>query len=324
MDVKGRSFLGIIIYMTRDEFLAAVNAAVRREAEKILVEFHCQDTLDMVSEGKRLRPLLVYGLSETVDEQTVQTAVAIELFHAATLVHDDIIDNASTRRGHPTISAAYSEGMAIMVGNALFARAVDLAGQSLSLERLHEFVELYTGVAVAQNDELLERGHLRSEQTYERICRGKTGLLYTFCVTVGDAPAVYAEIVGQIAYAFQIVDDIDDLVTWRGEGQAHASKQAEFDIDLGNITLPVILAFARRGVNSQNFVDMAQIDELSQEDWTTGIDESRARAAALVATAREKLASIADSAQKTHFSVWAEPMMQQLETKSASIDSLHV
>lgn len=311
--------------MSQEEFLAAVNERVKREAGDILARLRCSDALGMVSQGKRLRALLLYSLSEQPGETSVVAASAIELFHAATLVHDDIIDEATTRRNQPTISHAHGLGTAMMVGDAFFARAAELARQSLPDELQAEFYELYVRIAEAQNDELLWRKKLRSEEVYRDISHGKTGLLYEFCVrSAAKSPKVYEEIVARIAYAFQLVDDIDDAVMWRGEARTHASKLAEFDIDLGNITLPAILTLNRRGIVSENFAGMDDIDLLSDDEWQYGIDESRKRAAALAHESRELLSGIASSEQKERFAAWAEPMIRQLETKSVTIDSLRV
>lgn len=310
--------------MTRGDFLVAVNECVQLEASAILERFHCSDALDMISGGKRLRALLLYSLVEDTGEKTVRVAAAIELLHASTLVHDDIIDNASTRRGYPTISDKYGADTALLVGTAVLMRAMELARQSLNAKLQAAFHRLYVDISAAQNDELLWRGKMRSEPEYREVSHGKTGLLFEFAVLASGADDAYARIVSHIAYAFQIVDDIDDVMLWRGAADAHHSKLAEYDIELGNITLPAILALEHGGVSRGDFGGVGSVESLSDSDWNYGIGQSRERVATVVAEQRRSLANIADDARKARFITWAEPMMRQLEAESSSIDDLRI
>lgn len=309
--------------MTSSEFIERVNSSIEREARAVLVRFGCADALAMLAGGKRLRALLVYSLSDAPGDRTVVAASAIELFHAHTLVQDDIIDQAATRRDQPTLSAKYGVDLAIMVAGALFASSCELARRSLDAAAQADFNRLYLQVAGAQSDEIAWRGKLRSEQLYREISHGKTGLLYQFCVRAASGTdETYQTIVANIAYAFQVVDDIDDCLMWLGDDGAHASKAAQYDHDLGNITLPAILALKKMGATTENFDSERSLRALNATDWRHGVATARQRVADLLAASRALLDALADSEQKQKFGMWAEPMMRQLEVETAKIDAI--
>ncbi|MDI3256243.1 MAG: polyprenyl synthetase family protein [Kyrpidia sp.] len=201
--------------------------------------------------GKRLRPLVVlvsgrFG-RQGDGESLARAAAALEMIHMATLVHDDVIDRAETRRGRPTVKAAWGDQLALYTGDFLLARALELLSE-VADRRLHEV----TARAIAHmcRGELEQMHDLyRVEQPllrYFRRIRQKTALLMAVSCLVGarvaraDEAAVRAlwRFGGHLGMAFQIVDDVLDFTG----SEAVLGKPVASDLLQGNLTLPVLLA----------------------------------------------------------------------------------
>ncbi|HEU0266324.1 MAG TPA: polyprenyl synthetase family protein [Candidatus Saccharimonadaceae bacterium] len=308
---------------SHSDFLEALSARMADEARDILEKLHAQESLGLFAGGKWLRSQLAYVLHAKYGDQFIEQTLAMELLHVSTLVHDDVIDHAELRRGESTISNIHGDGTGILAGDLLMMRSLEIAQKSMPAWLHREFVKTYEGICIAQNDELMWRGKLRTQEQYEKVSLGKTGLLYGFAAKLGcgasEGAAAYEKIVQDIAYAFQIVDDIDDMVTWLGDDTAHASKRAELDVELGNYTLPVILAFEKK-----KFAGPASIVRVSKSEWQKAILESHMVAKTVLEKAEHEIGNLPDSRQKTAFMAWAEPMIDQLEAKSATIDTLRI
>jgi geranylgeranyl pyrophosphate synthase len=173
--------------------------------------------------GKRLRPLLLLHSAPdaTHGERLVAGAVAVELMHMATLVHDDLIDGARVRRGQPTVAAEDGPAAALCVGDALMARAFAVAAGTGSPQAV---------AVLARATLALTRGELHQERTlgdlalaedaYLARCRDKTGALFgAACrlgALLGGGDRELQERLGAfgegLGVAFQIVDDVLDIV----------------------------------------------------------------------------------------------------------------
>jgi geranylgeranyl pyrophosphate synthase len=249
--------------------------------------------------GKRLRPLLVFCSAprgDGRDEAVVSAATSVELVHMATLVHDDIIDRASLRRGQPTVAQAQGPDVALQVGDFLFAMAFsELArtGMPRAVQALAEAaLELSRGEMVQQ---AAAHDLELSEESYLARCRGKTASLFAVACRLGamvggasrdteERLAAFGEHVGM---AFQIFDDILDLTG----SPAATGKRRGTDLREGTVTLPVILALRHepglapeiRALGNGGGLD-ALCDRLAAH---RGVAEARQRALAYVATARE-------------------------------------
>ena len=199
--------------------------------------------------GKRFRPLLVVvagHFGDPDDERLVPGAVAIELTHLATLHHDDVIDEADTRRGIPSANARWGNTVAILTGDFLFARASEIsAGLGGEVTRL-----LALTIAKVCEGQILEvqaAGRLDAgEDDYLRVIHRKTAsLIATSCRLGGmlsgageesvDALERFGEVLG---VAFQLSDDIMDLTADRSV----LGKEPAADLREGIYTLPVIYA----------------------------------------------------------------------------------
>ena len=206
----------------------------------------------ILSGGKRLRPrfTLLIAAAVGLDEKTALcVGTAAELVHAATLLHDDVIDRSEMRRGQPTVNAKYGAGSAILTGDFLLAGAL----AQLTEDKLFTATAaLATTVRRLAEAEILQlqqafRADTTMAQT-RQIAEGKTGALFAWC---GEAAAASAnassEIVStatrlglMLGYAFQIADDLLDFLPFSRSG-----KPGMKDLREGQITVPVQLARAQ-------------------------------------------------------------------------------
>jgi geranylgeranyl pyrophosphate synthase len=191
---------------------------------------------DALAGGKRLRPLLVFLATPLDDEPSVAAGVAVELVHMATLVHDDLIDEARVRHGRPAVWAAHGERAAVTTGDYLFARAfAELAstGDVRSPAILAD-----AGVALSRG-EALQRRQLHDPDTpiesYLERCALKTGKLFEAACRLAGGSGEFGLALG---IAFQVADDILDCT---GDA-ADTGKVPGTDLREGTPTLPLLLA----------------------------------------------------------------------------------
>lgn len=264
--------------------------------------------------GKRLRPLLVLLCAGGDDgEEIVRAAAAIELVHMATLVHDDVLDDAPLRRGQPTIAATVGRLRATAVGDLLFSRAFALLGENDDARA----IELLAAASVSLADgELAQRRDAFdigiSEQRYLDRCRLKTATLFECGCLIGrDLPAL-GEFGARIGLAFQLLDDVLDV-----SGPAERTGKARgTDLLDGTVTLPLIDAAAADP--SIREVDLRALDSGGAERLcdriaaTGALDRVRSRALELVASAKAQLAGDAfDSEQRQLLGLVADGVVQR-------------
>lgn len=204
----------------------------------------------LMAGGKRLRPILVLlcGQFGTYDvERLAHIAVPLELIHMATLVHDDVIDQANTRRGKPTVRAQWGSRIAMYTGDYIFGRALSIA-MHVQMHTVHHtlskaMVQMVIGeIAQLRSFYVLEQ----TVRDYLLRIRRKTSLLIATSCQLGALVAGASEAVAQRLYtfgynmgmAFQIRDDMLDLIgTSKQLGKPPGS-----DIRQGNVTLPILYA----------------------------------------------------------------------------------
>lgn len=208
------------------------------------------DTL--VAGGKRVRPMMVFCCSSRTEEfrlPLVSAAAAVELVHMATLVHDDLIDGATTRRGHPTVARAHGADAAINVGDFLFARAFAELTRVGSPAAVSALADASLDLARGEMDQQRASGDLGLPvDAYMARCRRKTGALFAVACRMGallsggsdEAQLRLASFGTHVGVAFQILDDILDLAG----SPSDTGKRRGTDILSGTVTLPQILAIA--------------------------------------------------------------------------------
>jgi len=200
------------------------------------------------SRGKKVRPLLVFAansLFQSPGNATVRTALAAELIHLASLVHDDVIDSAELRRRHPTVNSIHGNYSAVLLGDLLFAEAFRLLASAEQLDELAYFIAAIQTMCQGEIEQDQQRFHRRSVAAYLHYAAGKTASLLGACCRAGAAAGRASQdaqeqlgLFGEhLGLAFQIADDIRDCT---GSVQT-LGKEALNDLREGNYTLPLIL-----------------------------------------------------------------------------------
>jgi len=202
--------------------------------------------------GKRIRPallLLTAKMLGAVTETTIRLAAVVEFIHNATLVHDDIIDLADTRRGRPTANSQWGNPMTVLAGDWLYMQSFAMA------LRERNFDVLFTLIGITQRmveGELLQLSLLRKSDVSEaqllEIVESKTACLFSGCTRLPGIAAglnhrtaeQLSEAGRNLGMAFQLVDDLLDLTS----NSATLGKPVASDLKEGKVTLPVYYAMA--------------------------------------------------------------------------------
>ncbi|MBO7522886.1 MAG: polyprenyl synthetase family protein [Bacteroidales bacterium] len=201
----------------------------------------------MRRKGKQMRPLLVFlsaAMNGTISESTHVAATLIELLHTASLAHDDVVDDATERRGMPSINALWNSKIAVLLGDFLLAKGLLVSVDHSCFDMLHIVSDAVQSMA---EGELLQIQKVRrynvTEEEYYKVISCKTAALISACAMTGtrsvtsDSDSInrMKEIGENIGMAFQIRDDILDY-----SNSGNTGKKSGNDIKEGKITLPLI------------------------------------------------------------------------------------
>ena len=260
------------------------------------------------SPGKRLRTaltLLAGKFNQYRFEKLLLLSVAFEMVHLATLIHDDIVDEASTRRGHATVNALWGDKIAILLGDYYFAKTAGLIADIEDPRIDHLFSDTVATVCEGTIMEMMTAGRidLTVEAYYEKIQR-KTACLIAACskggAIVSHASNEEIELLHSygmnLGTAFQIIDDILDYT----QDQPTIGKPAGNDLRQGMVTLPLIYALQSASVNGHqqqvqillNGQEKNENDILDVLHWVTHSDsiaQAQADAQTYADKAREAL-----------------------------------
>lgn len=313
--------------MTVDAQILAVQKPVRRQLEA--VQKHLRGLFRtpipilnevgghvLATRGKKFRPtllLLTARLRGPLTSDAVVCATVVELVHAAALIHDDSVDRSQLRRGMPTVNGLWTDEMAIIMGDYLYAQSMAL----LVEHKLNEAMGILARVVTEMScGEALEFQHAFdldvTEKDYEELIRSKTGSLIGAATEIGAGlngggrdvkrRARYKRFGEAVGVAFQIVDDLFDYL---GDPEV-TGKPVGQDLAEGKVTLPLIAA-----LRQATEADRRRLRALaSRKKWTPGqwaqlralieraggFEYSRQRAATLAGEARALLASETRSA----------------------------
>ena len=200
------------------------------------------------SSGKRLRPALAVlsgGATGNISNSHIDLAVVVELIHAATLVHDDILDGADKRRGQPTANAKWGNAISVLLGDCLFAHALKLSTTFANSEVARQLANSASDVCSGEIIQTQRRFDLKlSVPDYYKIIEMKTAALFASATELGAflndaAPEVISamKVYGmRLGSAYQIYDDCMDLV---GD-ESKAGKTLGSDLRKGKLTLPIL------------------------------------------------------------------------------------
>lgn len=263
--------------------------------------------------GKRLRPILLLLSAKLIGEagpNAIRMAAVVELIHAATLVHDDVIDTAVTRRGRPSINVVWGNHRSVLAGDWLYMQAFQIALRERNFHVLDLLISL---TQMMVEGELLQMERLRridvSEADYMELVDRKTASLFSACarlgVLMGGGDEAQENRLGEYAWnlgmAFQLIDDILDFTS----REAILGKPVGNDLREGKVTLPLIYALEAVSPEERHLVEAVLADEnydrvpftkiLTVVERHNGVARARERAQAFTEKARSIVASFPES-----------------------------
>ncbi len=263
--------------------------------------------------GKRLRPMLLLlscRLFGSSNESAIHMAAVVELIHTATLVHDDVIDSAQTRRGKPSSNVIWGNHTSVLAGDWLYMQAFQIALR----ERSFQILDILIGLTqVMVEGELLQLERIGkidvSEADYMELVDRKTASLFSACARLGAlaggsgsrAERRLGEYAWNLGIAFQLVDDVLDFTS----REAVLGKPVGNDLQEGKVTLPLIYALEeatpeQRAMVSAvlkdgNYERIAFSTILELIDEHKGIERARERAQAFTEKARAIICEFPES-----------------------------
>lgn len=287
-----------------------------------------RELADSGGKGLRAGLLLLIGRAGAFSPRLYDLAAAVELLHLATLVHDDLVDQAPTRRGRPSLAAAQGPGRAVLYGDLFFAAAFDLASEAASPETARQLARLVRFMAGSEILQEEERFRVQvSPRQQRRKLIGKTAALFSLSCSAGAREgglspadqALYRRFGYHLGLAFQMQDDLLDY-----EGTAaELGKPAGHDLCRGLFTLPVHYALqAEAAAGEQAFA--ARLNDAAREAQSAqpapgpsishsvyqilvedirrwgGFDRARAEIAAQIAAAERCLDLLAGNSPAPH------------------------
>lgn len=259
--------------------------------------------------GKRIRPALVLlsaAAAGADPAQSVPIAAAVELIHMATLVHDDIIDRATLRRGRPALYRAFNEQVAVLAGDFLFARAFQLLADTRQPSVVRTAADVVHAMCVGEIQQNLERGTPPTEAQYFSRIEAKTATFLAASCRLGalaaDAEPAVVEALGRygwhVGMAFQLIDDLLDLTA----DPEILGKEVAADFRQGVVTLPVMYALSHTRYPEELKAVLSSPETRTATEAITGLlEESGAlhyvqeRAHTLVQEAKAALAGLVPS-----------------------------
>ena len=229
--------------------------------------------------GKQMRPMMVLLCAKLwgeVTDTTYSAALALEMLHTGSLVHDDVVDESMQRRGQASVNAIYNNKLAVLVGDYLLSMALAFTGRCEN-PRITRLVGAL-GQTLADG-EIFQMFHshekLVSEEVYLEIIRKKTASLFATCAEIGalsvgaaEEDVARARQIGElIGICFQIRDDIFDYYT------SDVGKPTGNDMREGKLTLPIIYAVRTHGDDhTRSMIDRLKEGELAEEEIAELID----------------------------------------------------
>ncbi|WP_269542665.1 polyprenyl synthetase family protein [Cerasicoccus fimbriatus] len=232
------------------EHMAALTRFLDGQVESFEPEVRDMVRYCLVNQGKRIRPMLLFfsnwAADGSVNHDAVRAAAVVELVHLATLVHDDILDDADIRHNSDTVSAKWGPHVAVLLGDALFAQALNLASDFPTVEVCRAVSASTRRVCAGEIRQTFERGNAAlSLDDYFHVIDLKTAELFKVSCFLGAhlagfEPAVveaYAEFGRRLGVAYQIFDDMADIL---GD-ETKIGKTLGTDLASGKYTLPLIL-----------------------------------------------------------------------------------
>ncbi len=271
----------------------------------------------LFSGGKRLRPLLMVLSARACGysgNREIFFSIIFEYLHTATLLHDDLVDDAAIRRGQPAAHAVFGNPTAVLTGDFLLARALSIASQSGLTKVIHVIAGITENLSQGEIHQLLRKGDLSlSENEYMQVIHNKTAVLIQGACRVGalianadtKQEAAMSNYGLYVGLAFQM---IDDLLDYTAQSDV-LGKNIGADIKEGKLTLPVIFALQKAKPADRAFMESVlrskNFDENEFEAFKSllndygGLDYTRQQASNYVEKAKAALAELDESPSQT-------------------------
>lgn len=280
-----------------DEFAASLRSETNR----------LQSAIDRIlnASGKHVRPLLVLLTAKAcgqVTDNTINSAVLLELLHTATLIHDDVIDETKQRRGVPSLNAIFDNRISVLVGDYVLSTALIRSIQTGDLQIIGIVSNLGRDLSEGEIKQLeTAEESIIDESCYMQVIRKKTAMLLSACAEIGSiSVGASGEMVEKcrefgeyLGYCFQIKDDIFDYFK-----EANIGKPTGNDIREGKVTLPLLHALK---TGSREEVDKC-LRIIKEKDFTT-----------------ENISLLIDFAKANGGIEYAEQRMQEYRDKAVEV-----
>ena len=293
--------------------------ATELAATKQLIQSNCNASVPLINkiiehllsgDSKLLRPIISFiaaKLSNYAGDHHLHIAAAVEMLHAATLLHDDIVDNASMRRGKISANYRWGNDAAVLAGDFLLAKAADQLAALDNIAIVQSMTKAMCAIAEGEMLQLIHKNNLAiTEDTYLQIITAKTATLFAMAATLptmlSQPATIDAAKISQyglhLGIAFQLMDDLQDLQQPGGKISA--------DLQEGRITLPLIYLLQHGGSKEYGLVEQALANKAAEswQELQTAIARSGAiaytvqRAKQALSVASNAIAGFAASPQK--------------------------
>lgn len=263
--------------------------------------------------GKRLRPMLVLlsaKLAGQATDMAIRMAAVVEMIHTATLVHDDVIDFAQTRRGKPSINVVWGNHVSVLAGDWLYMQAFQVALRERNFHVLDLLIALTQRMVEGELFQLEKIGRIDvTEADYMELIDRKTASLFAACSKLGavvgggdeNTEAMLGEYAWNLGIAFQLVDDILDFTA----REKILGKPVGNDLREGKVTLPLIYALeccsreertlVEAVLNDGNYDQVPLLKILQILQKHRALDRAQQRAQHFAAKAREIILRFPDS-----------------------------
>ncbi len=311
--------------------LAAIEARLNEEISSEVREVNGLSGRVLTAGGKRLRPALVALSARAVrpepDRERLTTiGAAVELVHMATLVHDDVVDDTATRRGQPTANAVFGNGVAVLTGDFLLAKAMRLLAIDGDLRVIRAVSDITIEMSEGEVMEILATGNPNiSLDHYYEILHKKTAAFVEGCCRCGaimanadpEVEATLAECGYRLGMAFQIADD---LLDYTGDPEI-TGKPVGSDLRDGRATLPFLISISNAsqadretllGVFGDSAMEECVVDRVVRMLERSGsFEETRRAAREHVEKAEQLLKRLPPSAARDCFEALTSYVIQR-------------
>ncbi len=266
--------------------------------------------------GKRLRPtllLLAARMFGAAGQAGIRLGAVVEMIHAATLVHDDVIDYAETRRGKPSANAVWGNHICVLSGDWLYMQAFQIALRERNFAVLDVLITLTQMMVEGELIQLERIGKIDvSEADYMELVDRKTASLFSACTRLGalaagagnSAQVEMSEYGWNLGMAFQLIDDILDFTA----DESVLGKPVGNDLREGKVTLPLIYALEEAGAGERGLVETVLSDRayvrvpfadiLALIERRRGVARARERARAFTEKARSIIGGFPESPEQ--------------------------